>query len=691
MDLFTEIFPLANPPRVTLYTLRFESAPADADRVGRALGRRLSKTYGSTWVYADGLLMTEDDRSPVELMITVDLLKGESPEMFAAVQALETADASPQATAEYVVRTTLKAQESALESALKPFNATLQTADAVVRVERNYALSGWASQGNPCVSITISTRLTYQQDLQAFVERLPDASDVVGLRVTERGGGMVADVLKVTGTVAERRAKMLSRARTDAQRTQIQRAAADGLAVRVKSGSRHLELPARLFEPMIRPVDYGRFKLDADAAESVLRLEPAERSKIIRALADVCKSAGVLANAYNSRENAEHFYQPEFEPYVRFANKRTRPFQPRRAAVEFTQYGAYHVRELYQHDAIEVCVVNAVATPIEDFVEALQRQLTRGIGFKIDVLRERKVRVVSLANIESAVRVVEKEAPDLIMAFLPDDAATSEGEDLTAYIKSLTLGRGIPTHVIFKSTLDDPESMPATIMAILAKTGSTPFALADSIEWADDVIGLDFIEDSARGVLLGIARVYASDGQFSRYAVRQQPLTNESMRFVLLRDLLPQREFGGRRVLVHHEGALNSASKQALLLWGQAMNTRFMLVEMIRQGAPRLYGLREGKVCAAPVGSAFLLDDSQAFFVAAHESDNPTPPSVRVIATGVDVREAMRSIRLFRLLHHDATAAPPQPVTTFNAGELGYWLQKGGTFTENDGQVPFWL
>lgn len=691
MNLFAEVFPLAAAPRVAAYTLRFDAAPPDVEKIGRTLARRLSKTYGTTWTYADGQLLTDDDRSAVELMIALDILRTDAPQTFGALQALDAVTVTPQAAADYVIRTTLKAHESALTQALHPFNSTLQTPSAIVHVHRDYTLRAWAAMGQPCVAITVATRLTYGQDLQTFAESLPSTAELIGLRVTDRVSGIVGDVVKVSGKVGARRDKMFSRARSDAHRELIRSAAGGGWAVRLKAGSRLIELPARALEPMIRPNDTARFGLDAEAVARVLRLEPAERARMIRALADVCKQVGVLANAYNTRDHAALFHQPPFEPYVRFANKRTRPFQPRHLANTFIQYGAYHVRQFYRSAPIRVCVVNAVATPIEDFVEAMQRQLTRGIGFKVDMVRERKVRVVSLANIESAVRVVEKESPDVILAFLPDESVTSEGQDLTEYIKFLTLGRGIPTHVIFKATLDDAESMPSIIMAMLAKTGSTPFALADSLEWADDVVGLDFIDDPERGVLLGIARVYSADGQFVRYSIRTQPATDEKMRFVLLRDLLPQRDFGGRRVLIHHEGALNPANKQALRLWGKATQTRFMLVEMIRRGAPRLYGLRDGQVLAAPIGSAFMLDDSQAFFVAAHDADTPTPQSVHVIAEGVDVREAMRSIRLFRLLHTQSTAAPPQPVTTFNAAELAYWLQKGGAFTENDGHVPFWL
>jgi CheY-like chemotaxis protein len=699
MDLFTEIFPIAHPPRVTAYALRFSAPPPDPARAGRVLARRLSKLYGSGWLWADPLLLTDDDRSPVELGIALDILRGDLPDLLGTLDALAVAPqpASPQAAAEFVIKTRLKPLEARFDAALKPFNATLHTPSATVRAERDYTFRGWSVGGAPCVSISISTRLTYGHDLQTFAQTLADPAGLVGLRVIDRATGTAGDVVKVTGSVDARRPRMMARVRSEAQQRLIRTAPGTGLAVRVKAGSRQFELPARLLEPVLRPRDYAIFGLDAAEAERALRPDPQTRSQMVKALSDLAKAEDILLKAFNSREHADRFETPPFEPYVRFGERRTRPHVPARLPDDFTHLGAYRLRDLYRSDPIEICVVNAIAMTLEDFVEALQRQLARGFDFTINVLRERRIRVVSLPNVEAAVRVVEQEAPDLILAFLPDEyreSGSGGDDDITGYMKSLTLGRGIPTHVIFKSTLDDPDSMAGIVMAILAKTGNTPFALADTLEFADYVVGFDLVRDDAQRLLTGIARVYQADGTFVRFAVRAQPVTDEKIQFVLMRDLFPQRTFGGKRIVIHHDGELPAETRQALKLWGQAIKATFATVEMIRRGAPRLYAFEGRKVVAPPEGTAFLpdgLDGREAFFVPAVDPSQPTPQPMHVLADGLGIRAALLSIRLFTLLYYGTGGAGLLPVTTVNAGELAYWLRKGGIFTEHEGEVPFWL
>ncbi|MBC8170376.1 MAG: hypothetical protein H7X77_01840, partial [Anaerolineae bacterium] len=473
----------------------------------------------------------------------------------------------------------------------------------------------------------------------------------------------------------------------------------DEWVVRVETGDKRLEYPARALEPLIRPADFALFGVDERAAAPLLRPDPPTRSLMIKALSDVAKDAGLLGKGFSSREHPDLFVTPDFEPYLRYAKHRTRPYQPSSLSLDFIQCGAYHLRSMFASQPIRVAVVNALALKIEDFVEALQRQLTRNFDFKIEVLKERRVRVVSLSNVESAVRVIEKEQPDIILAFIPDINETQEGENLPAFVKSLTLGRGIPAYVIFERTLDDPEAMPGIIMALLARTGNTPFALADPLEGIDLVVGLDVLRTAS---VTAIARIYRGSGEFVRYAVR----STDAQLFVLLRDLFPQRDFAGKRVIVHHDGRLDDEVRQALALWGQAIKTAFYPVEVVRRGAPRLYNFAENRVQAPSWGSYFRLDDYEAFVILSPDEDDappkrgesrphhPTPQPLHIIASGIPIELAIRSLQLWTLLYYgvgETIASSRLPVTLYGAGELAYWLRKGGAVSQPEGEVPFWL
>lgn len=702
MPLFTEIFPVDYQPEIIPYRLVVDEDvnPTDIPRMGRTLTRRLKKAYPGNWLWTGTHILAEEERSVVELMMTLDFARDQNPDLFMYLDTIEPDpdwQFTPEALSDYVIRVGLDALAPTLKATLSKFNMTIPARDGNVHVEREYRLTPQNVSGTAAVSLSVATRLAHEQDLQTFALAQDDPKSILnGLRVRDRDSGFTGEIKRLTGTVGERRDKMRTAADRAALTHLIEAAPDADFAVQVIAGARGVEYPASALVPLLRPSEFALFGVNRDQATTALRPDPATRSHYVKLLSDIAKEAGLLARAFNSRENSEHFLQPEFEPYLRFDGNRSRPYDLTKLANDFNQCGAYHLRDAFHEAPIRVCVVNALSMKLEDFVEAMQRQLSRSFAFTIDMVRERQVRVVSLANLEAAVRVVEAENPDLVLAFLPESAKHAEGEDdLKAYVKSLTLGRAIPAHVIFEATLDEPEAMTGLIMAILAKTGNTPFALADPLEFTDFVVGLDLVrKEDKSGVetqITAIARIYRTSGEFVRYAVRDVTLEGDTLPFVLMRDLFPQRDFAKKRVVIHHDGRLPDDTRQALALWGQAIGANFFTVEIVRRGAPRLYALEGGQIQAPQPGSAFKLNEREAFLVLTHDPVYPTPQPLHLIASGLGVEQAIQSVQSWTLLYYGTTAAPQFPVTTFNAGELAYWLRKGGTFTAETGEVPFWL
>jgi hypothetical protein len=719
MHLFAEIFPIEQPPALTAYHLRLyelpeDYPPVDVPRLGRRLLSRLRKILPGGWIWNGECLITDTEAMIFEITEALEVLKADDPDNIGFIEALEPDfmwTPTPHTLADFVIRTRLNTLDDALNAALAKFNRELYE---TIRVEREYKATAWEASGQPAVALSTAARLICKDDAQTFATLKRDPQVLIGLRVSDKTSPFSGEITKITGTVEERREKMLNAADKSTLRKLIQNAPGDDLAVRVVSGDEKVEYPASALELLVRPSDFALFKIDERSVDPILRPDPPTRSMMIKALADIAKEAGILGKAFNAREQAALFAMPDFHPYLRYAKNRSRPYKPSSLSLDFIQCGAYHLRDAFKTEPIRACVVNALPNKIEDFVEALQRQLTRSFDFKIDVIRERKVRVVSLENLESAVRVVEKEQPDMILAFIPDANKTQEGEDLPAFVKSLTLGRGIPSHVIFQKTLDDPEAMPEIIMAMLAKTGNTPFALADPLDFADYVVGLDFVRDTAKDsdvtTVTAIARIYRSSGEFVRYAVRRVELSGNALPYVLMRDLFPQRDFAGKRIVIHHEGRLTDDAKQALFVWGQAIKAGFYPVEIIRRGAPRLYCFSENRVQSPPWGSYFRLNDHEGFVVLSLEEEKtpqnetpkftpkrgeirphvPTPQPLHIIATTITIEQAVRSLQLWTLLYYGVSDVRI-PVTIYGAGELGYWMRKGGTIQAPEGEVPFWL
>lgn len=705
MQLFTEVFPLTDAPLLAAYAMILDADyveyEVDPQRVGRRLARQLADIYPGHWLWQNDQLLTDQPRTAVELMIAVDALREELPDTFSWVDSVEpVADFAPTPlmVADFVIRAHLKGIAPKLDPVLATYNTTIKATpgdgDVPVHIERDYRWTPWDVRGDPAIALSITARVVFGQDLATFVRSLDETNAVVGLRVNDRTTDQNGEVIRVMGLVGDRRDKLMAATRKPALQKVIERAPDDELVVKVAVGRRQSEFPASALAPLIRPSDFPLFGINTTTANAALRPDPVKRSQMVKALSDIAKDAGILDRAYNAREREDLFYLPEFEPYVRFANKRTRPYTPASVRDDFWQFGAFSLRDEYAGEPIKVAVVNALTMKIEDFVEAMQRQLARQTAFAIDVVRERRVRVVSLANLDAAVKVVEDEAPDIILAFLPDAAREETAEDLPAYVKSLTLGRGIPAHVIFESTLNDPASMTEVIMGVLARTGNTPYALADKLDFADFVVGLDVVrKDEKDGAtqITAIARVYRNDGEFVRFAVREVTVDEGKLPFVLMRDLFPQRDFAGKRIVIHHDDVMAEDTRQALLMWGQAIQAAFFPVEIVRRGAPRLYAFDAGQVVAPPVGAAFVPNDREAFVVLAHDPDQPTPQPLHILATGLSVQQAVLSVQQWTLLYYGSLTEPQLPASTVSAGELAYWLRRGGRFNADTGSVPFWL
>ena len=721
-DLFVEIFPVEPSALPTLAAYRLHTAPElmpAVDRMGGLLASRLRRGLPGPWLWSDGLLVADADHDAVELALTLDILKANQPEVFADVLDLEPLPGwqAPAITlATYITRFRLRELLGDMQAEVSRMVTRIHNATT----EREVRPLPWDVAGGPAVSLSIISRLIYYQNAQIYAGQSTDkkaaAERLDGLWAVNTLNGQRGEISGVLGPVEAHRDALLASYSDPLTLDILQYAPDDDHVVRLNvDGDEQLSIASAL-RLMVRLQHLNRFDVNPRQAIQALQMRPSLRAQIVRAASDVAKKAGLLANAYNSRETPGRFIMagageidPDeaepagFEINLRFGGDRIRAYNPESLPYDFTHCGVYRLRSQFRTQPIRVCVVNTLTFKIEDFIEALNRQLERHFDFAIEVVRERQVRVLARSNLESAVRVVEKENPDIILAFFPDELDINEDEDsgeeaTAAYIQSLTLGRGLPTHIIFQATLDDPEAMPSIIMAILGKTGSAPFVLAEPLP-ADFVIGLDAVRQqraaSGDTRLTAISRVYKSDGEFVRYALRDLTLPDDTPPYVLARDLFPQREFAGKRIIIHHDGPFDPGLLAALSRWFQAIGATLWPVEIISVGAPRLYAIDKG-VVQPPWGSAFTFGRSEALLVSAipREDVTPQPLRVRVLDQGgppLDIAEAVRGVLVWSLLAYGAERLPRLPVSVVRAESIGYWLRRGGAFGAEEGVVPFWL
>lgn len=711
LPLFIELFPIdpAAIPPLTAYRVEFSGD--EPPLIGGRLAHRLGRAFSGQWVWVDGHIVTDNPRTVVELLITLDIIRAEQPDFYAPLQAIDDApDWQPDARtqAEFVVRTRLRALDNEMRAALT--KATIKVRNA--QVEREPKLQAWAVAGQPALSLSIASRLVYEWDLHHYAQGVNKPKDLIGMFVADKTSGLAGEVISIVGRVSEHRARLLDLTQREVMQGMLQLAGDDELVVRVQSGVYEYDYPASALRVLIRTLgdneELHHFDIDPVQIMRALRIKPAYRSQLVKGVSDTLKAAGLIANAYNSREIPDVFLHPAFEANLVFDKNQVRPYNARDLGDDFAHKGVYHRLPKFDSEPIRIAIVNTLPTKIDDFIEALRRQLEKQFGFKIEMIRERKVKVVNRKNLESAVKVVEEENPHIVLAFVEDqDTVGSPGgiiqEDLTEddtarILKSLTLGKGIASHVIRPATMDRPEAMPTIIMGILGKTGTTPFVLAEPLEYCDFVVGLDIVREHTKegDTLTAIARIYRSDGMFVRYAIRSMKLESEGVFYVLMRDLFPQREFAKKRVIIHHDGALSANERDVLSAWSQAIKASFSLVEILKFNVPRLYSLDGGKVGAPPWGSAFRVSDTEAFLVSSSmgpEEGTPQPLHVRLsgATASLSIELALHSVLVWTMLHYGTFLPPRLPVTVQYSDEISQWLAKGMLPKTPDGDVPFWL
>lgn len=693
--LFTELFPIQTDaiPPLTAYAL--------SDRgpfLGGKLAYYLGQTVGGIWFWADERLVTDTPVTAVELNITRDILREQQPNVYGGLGDIEEDSAwrpSALALARYVVwRVTRDLEALLMEAVAKP-PAVIGSA----HIERSVRLEAWVAGAGPALSIGVQSQLVVDSPLSDYVAGLDKPKAAIGMWAKDRTSGFAGEVVALVGRLGEHRARLMALTKRDAMRDYLRDAPDDEWVARLQAGERSYDYPCGVLTPIIRAhsdEDFRMWGLPAEAARAALRLSPPARARYIRAASDVLKARGFIGNAYNSRTHPHLFYQRSLDVELVFGDGRARPYRPETLGEDFMRGGVYWRHPRYADSPIRIASINTLDEPIDDFMTALQRQLERTFGYSIVLIKERKVRVLNEKNLESAVRVVEKETPHILLAFLPDASDDEEALD-RAYVqlKSLSLGRGMASHIIRRHTMHNPAAMASIIMALLGKTGSVPFALAEPLAYADALVGLDMVREAKKDHdrLVTMARIYNHDGQLARYIAHEVEVDSGApIPLIAMQTVFPLEIFAQKRVVIHKLGALSEAERGAVMRWATVLKAAFYLVELGTRPTPRLYQLEGGKISGPPWGSALLLGEREALLATAGAGKAATPRPLWVRGDGhLALEHALHSVLVGTILHYGMAWPAKLPVTVQSADDLGGWLVRGLLPAQGEGDIPFWL
>lgn len=696
-SLFVEVFPLrpeAVPPLVA-YTLAVrgdELTQQNARRMGGRAADLLREWLGGAWSWLGGRLVTDQAATPDKLALFVEDAHAAYPRAFAALVGIEPDPAwMPTAinTADWVARGPISARESQILDALNNTVFTIKN----TRVSREYRIRTWSVDDTPAISISVLSRLLFEPDLQGYAASLKEPAALVGLWVADKTSGLSGEIVKLVGPLGEQRARLLELATTQPTRSVIEQAPADHWVVRVAAGLRDFDYVTDALDLIIRPDNISQFSINAAQLDKALHLKPAAHAQMVKLVSDVLKEGGVIGNAFNSRATGTpHLFEQSEGPIsVQWGSGRARPFNPARASADFAEFGPAYT-PISPTRPLRVAVIDAASEGAKDFLEALRRAGEKLTGAKIDVARVRDMRVVSQANMDSAVRLISKENADVLIIALPDEAELAEDEAVNErFARQQTIGRAQPALIVHESMMQNPEAMPSIVMGLVARAGAAPFLLAEPLPFADRVIGLCLVYQEKRdgNHVTGIARIYSSDGRLISHGVANASLRNdEGLPNELLVALFPEAILRGHRAIIHVEGKLSSGAARAIGRREDEIDASFSIIEIMRAAVPRLYAVQGGQIEPPPRGSLFRINEQEAFVVSANGSVQPL--HVRAEAP-LMIDQAVESVLRFSLLHYGALRPLKLPVTLHNMDCVASGIARGTFPAAQQKDAPYWL
>jgi argonaute-like protein implicated in RNA metabolism and viral defense len=433
------------------------------------------------------------------------------------------------------------------------------------------------------------------------------------------------------------------------------------------------------------------------------RIEPAIRSQIVKEISDIAIKKKWVVEAYNSKNFPNIFnkaYEKGFTSNILFGGGKVDKYDEKTLLRNLYNHGLYKISSRFQGGSpINIGIISALKhTRTDKFCQELQKTLEH-LNFESNFVSEEKIQGFSRVDLENAIESLQTKKPDILLVFFPDEL-DEDDEEWGAYyhLKSLTVGRGIASQVVYQSTLDNQYAMANIVLGILGKTGNIPFILAEPLPYADLVVGIDIAHERKKRLAgsinaTAIARIYFSNGEFLRYVLHDAPLEGETIPENVLQSLFPIGEFKGKRVVIHRDGYFRGEEKQALKDWAQKIGAEFYLVEVIKTGTPRLYRMQGEKIQQPFKGDAFKLSSTEAFLVSSlppFKDATPQPLRIRTDGT-LTIEQAIHSVLSLTLLHYGSVRPPRLPVTIHYSDRIAYLALRGIKPKDLEGIIPFWL
>ena len=594
------------------------------------------RIFGSHWVWTDDVIVTDTPKTPEVIDQAIRDIRIRETDTFkdlAGISLIEDWIPTSRAQADFVAQGLFADLGNEIQAAQRP----PVDLDGIAAVEREFDVRGWVVYGKPTVSISVESRVIFRDDLKTYMSRMASAEDIVGIFVSDKvpfdnGTFLKGEIMSIAGELDKsiNRQDLIDIAQRDGSKRIIQSADSGEIVVRV--GHNEYEYVVSALRIIVAPKHYKRFGIDTRKAQNATWIVPTEREAQVSKLADVAKLHGLIGDSFTSKRSDVRFaYNPRkfyYDPTILIGNRQKIEYRGGGSLLNaIGKYGLFRRASDVGtiNSPLNIGVINASPNDFEVAQKTLQQQLS-AIGFVRVDFQTNITKGVSRIDFEHAINQLEQANPHIIVAVIPDSDSLDEDEWGPYYdFKSLMMGMGMPSQVLDANTLKNTRGLPYVMQNVAfgmsAKMGNIPYILANPLDYADIVVGIDIARKRNKtGVgsqnAAAIAQVYHQGGQFALCRVVETPLEGETVPEKVLRSLFPLNEFQNKRVIIHRDGPFRGDEIAIIYDHITQLNGQVFFVEVIKSGSPRLYLSRNNQIQAPGIGAAFLLSDIEAFLIA---------------------------------------------------------------------------
>ena len=611
-----------------------------------------------------------------------------------------------------------------------PKDSQISENQVQVRREVNF----WAeiiNDTDPAICLTLESSIVYSGDLEQFYENHPYRQDavklLVGLKVKTIETNGTAKIIKIAGTIGEKREYLLTKATGSISRRKLEEAHLGQPVVAVQFGKNPKEYiyPLAALKPCMTDKDESLFQVNYGDLLKKTKIFYAERQKLLKLYKQEAQKTlnnfgfQLRERSINSRENPDFFWTPSIslEQTLILFGKGERG-EKRETLKGLSKGGVYQRHREYEDPArkIRLAILKPANLKVGDFREQLEKRLKlykfetilpaeNQINFSVEGVGFEK-----RARLEEAVdQLIGGEIPvDIALVFLPQEdrnADNTEEGSLYSWIKKKFLERGVITQMIYEKTLNDKSNykniLNQVVPGILAKLGNLPYVLAEPLEIADYFIGLDVGRMPKKNLpgslnVCASVRLYGKQGEFVRCRVEDSLTEGEEIPQRILENCLPQAELKNQTVLIYRDGKFQGKEIENLLARARAINAKFILVECYKTGIPRLYNFEQKQINAPSKGLALALSNREVILITSHVSEQigvPRPLRLKVHELGeqVNLKQLVDTTLKLTLLHYGSLKDPRLPIPLYGADAIAHRRLQGICPSLLEDDCQFWL